>query len=304
LAWTLLLGEAIALPVPLKKRFDAGRAGFSVRIGNTESDYRVAAPSVLPGGRLDIEASVPVSAYPQGGGIVHRPAKRWTWRAPDAPGLYPLILIAESGRRMTLNVFVMRPASEVPKSYPMGRYPRTPYRGLSVYNPPSGFLEVTEDMRDVSVSPHFTLGQFFCKEPEGWPKYLALEGNLTLKLEALLEEINRAGVRADSLTVMSGYRTPHYNASIRNGKNSRHIYGGAADVFVDVSPQDGVMDDVNKDGRTDRKDASFLYDLAEAVDRRLGRASLIGGLGEYDSTDVHGPFIHIDARGYEARWGR
>jgi hypothetical protein len=29
---------------------------------------------------------------------------------------------------------------------------------------------------------------------------------------------------------------------------------------------------------------------------------LVGGCGVYIATSAHGPFVHIDARGYRARW--
>jgi non-heme chloroperoxidase len=31
--------------------------------------------------------------------------------------------------------------------------------------------------------------------------------------------------------------------------------------------------------------------------------NLVGGLGVYRSTRHHGPFVHVDVRGYVARWG-
>jgi hypothetical protein len=37
---------------------------------------------------------------------------------------------------------------------------------------------------------------------------------------------------------------------------------------------------------------------------RVERAhpTLVGGAGVYPATSAHGPFIHIDTRGYRARW--
>ena len=60
-----------------------------------------------------------------------------------------------------------------------------------------------------------------------------LRPRLLLKLEMMLEKVNAAGYRCDTFQVMSGYRTPHYNMAIGNVKYSRHVWGGAADIFVD-----------------------------------------------------------------------
>jgi uncharacterized protein YcbK (DUF882 family) len=124
-----------------------------------------------------------------------------------------------------------------------------------------------------------------------------------VKLELLLEKTNEAGYRCDSFVVMSGYRTPFYNHLIGNVKYSRHQWGGAADIFIDEDPVDGMMDDLNGDGKSDVRDAHVLYEI---VDRMYGKPwyePYIGGLGAYRTTPNHGPFVHVDARGFRARWG-
>ena len=43
--------------------------------------------------------------------------------------------------------------------------------------------------------------------------------------------------------------------------------------------------------------------LEDAVNRvERAHPSLIGGCGIYSGTSAHGPFTHIDTRGYPARW--
>jgi hypothetical protein len=102
--------------------------------------------------------------------------------------------------------------------------------------------------RDVLVSPHFVLGDFLCKQP-GEPRYVALSVPLLGKLEAIAEALESRGVAPGSLRVMSGYRTPAYNAAIGNKTvYSRHLWGDAADIYVDADG-DGGMDDLNGDGR-------------------------------------------------------
>ena len=81
--------------------------------------------------------------------------------------------------------------------------------------------------------------------------------------------------------------------------SSRHMYGDAADVFVD-SDGDGLMDDLDGDGAVTIQDARVLYAVVEAVERR--HADLADGLSVYATTTAHGPFVHVDARGVRARW--
>ena len=61
-------------------------------------------------------------------------------------------------------------------------------------------------VREVRLSPHFTLGQFVCKQAGGYPKYVVLRERLLLKLERLLEAVNAKGHAAETFHVMSGYR--------------------------------------------------------------------------------------------------
>ena len=60
---------------------------------------------------------------------------------------------------------------------------------------------------------------------------------------------------------MSGFRTPQYNVAGGNTGGraglSRHMYGDAADVFID-NDGDGVMDDLNRDGRSSIEDARVI----------------------------------------------
>jgi hypothetical protein len=86
-------------------------------------------------------------------------------------------------------------------------------------------------------------------------------------------------------------------------KYSRHVWGGAADVFVDENPRDGMMDDLNADGAHDYRDAAVLYELVDGLYDKPFYAPFVGGLGRYKKTAAHGPFVHVDVRGFRARWG-
>lgn len=200
----------------------------------------------------------------------------------------------------------MQPAGKVVNGklngYTIGEYPPA-FKGLESYKAPKGFIELTPELEELAVSPHFKLGQFACKQESSYPKYLVLHPRLLEKLELLLQEVHQHGIRADSFVIMSGYRTPFYNRAIKNVTNSRHIFGGAADIYIDVNPADGVMDDLNRNGKVNEKDAAFLYRIADKLILNINREDLSGGVGNYSATPAHGPFVHVDVRGKRARWG-
>lgn len=226
--------------------------------------------------------------------------------APEAPGIYPLraFLSDAGGPVLTINVIVLIPYQALKSvslnGYQIGRYPGQAYKGLEAYRPPKGFVEVTPQNEATFLTPSLRLRQFVCKQPDGYPKYVVLQEELLLKLERLADRLRDLGYSRGSIEVMSGYRTPAYNRSIGNGRHSQHIYGRAADVFVDEAPRDGVMDDLNGDGKVNRKDAERLARIIEELEQE-GPASL-GGLGWYEATRAHGPFVHLDVRGFRVRW--
>ena len=149
------------------------------------------------------------------------------------------------------------------------------------------------------VSPNFRLGQFLCKQP-GTPRYVLVSPRLLVKLEALLAAVNREGHPTRTLTVLSGFRTPAYNRAIGNTTDfSRHLWGDAADVYVD-NDGDGDMDDLNGDGRVNVQDARWLFRLME--ERLAGGGLEPGGMATYRRNAAHGLFLHVDARGGRARW--
>ena len=288
--------------------YDTGRTSFSVQTDDGLTiDYTVFALFVLPGEQISLETSESLRARSEADLQISASPNGLQWKAPDVPGLYPVDLLSDSGAGMRIKLLVMRPASEIEDEhldeYRIGSYPAEPYRGLETYLPPEGFVEVTPELRDLRISPHFTLGQFLCKQESAWPKFVRVRERLVLKLERLLEAVNDAGIATDSFVVMSGFRTPHYNHSIGNGQHSRHIFGGAADIYVDVAPRDGVMDDLNRDGVLDEGDAAWLYQFINGLSSDPDWHELEGGLGQYGSTRAHGPFVHVDERGWPARWG-
>jgi len=303
----LALALAAAGPAAAET-FSPGFAGFSVRLRGEINPYEVLGVYVLPGETLDLEildTDSPGSfrLSPTKGQLRKTGEGSWSWKAPAAAGLYPLE-IASNGARMTLNLFVIVPFERVRagslNGYRIGGYPSKPLRGLAAYKSPRGFVEMTPDNESTRISPHFRLVQFKCKQDGGPPRYVVLEERLLLKLERVLAEVNSRGYASDTLHVMSGYRTPAYNAAIRNVKYSRHQWGDGADIFVDVDPKDGVMDDLDGNGRVDFEDAGVLYRIIDEMDDGDNGP---GGLARYPATSAHGPFVHLDLRGYRARWG-
>jgi hypothetical protein len=292
--------------------FSAERLDFRVRFKDEVSTYRVLGVYVVPGRELKLEMEDNGKKTYTVTGDVGSPSRisrgRWKWTAPSRPGLYPVrITQNESGEAMTLNVFVMVPIDSVKNQmlngYRIGDYFWAKPWDRPIYRPPPGLIEVTPDLLDTRVSPHFTLRQFVCKQASGYPKYMVLRERLLLKLELILQAANEAGYRCDTFAVLSGYRTPWYNKSIGNVKYSRHVWGGAADIFIDEAPKDGMMDDLNKDGKIDVHDAAVLYKIIDQLFGKSFYTPFVGGLGRYKKTANHGPYVHVDARGRRTRWG-
>ncbi|HEU5305234.1 MAG TPA: D-Ala-D-Ala carboxypeptidase family metallohydrolase, partial [Gemmatimonadales bacterium] len=231
-----------------------GRVSFAVKFKEEVSPYPLLAMFVMPGERVPLEAvltdsTVRYTARATAGRLARLGPSRWQWTAPKKTGLYPVwVRDSASGETVTLNAFVLVPFPNAGTigEFMVGRYESRPLRGNPSYARPTGFIEVTEANRGTFVAPHFTLEQFVSKQRGGYPKYLVLRERLLLKLEMLLEEARSAGIAANTFRILSGYRTPFYNRSIGNEtRYSRHVYGDAADIYVD-DDGDGTMDDVNQ----------------------------------------------------------
>lgn len=232
--------------------------------------------------------------------------------APSRPGVWEVALkVGNAVKPITdLSVITMLPASENRGGriglYYIGKWPRANPRASSRanYSPPSGYIEVTRKNQNTPVSDNFRLKDFLPHDQTNiWPKYLVLDTRLIDKLELVLADLREHGVNTRGVRVMSGFRTPQYNFNVgetggRAGL-SRHMYGDASDIYVDNNG-DGGMDDINRDRRLDARDAAYVCAAVDRVDRR--HPSLIGGCGVYRATSSHGPFAHIDTRGYRARW--
>jgi uncharacterized protein YcbK (DUF882 family) len=226
--------------------------------------------------------------------------------AMASPGVYPVATdrVAAPFHVIVLHAFAEKVNGRI-GAYRIGawsaerRAPRSP-----AYSAPAGFIEVTPDNQDTHVSEHFRLRDFLTKDQQQvWPKYLVLDEALLDKLELLRAELVAEGLADPELAVMSGFRTPQYNAqgvgAGGRASESRHQFGDAADVYI--RGRGDRMPDLTGDGKIDTRDARHLARAVERVEARY--PALAGGIGIYPATSAHGPFVHVDVRGTAARWG-
>lgn len=73
--------------------------------------------------------------------------------------------------------------------------------------------------------------------------------------------------------ISSGYRSPKHNASVGGAKNSQHLYGTAADIWVDSLTSLQLFD-------------FFVKNFGDKL----------GGIGLYADENTKGNFIHVDIR--------
>lgn len=287
-------------------------AGFALRVGDDASALRIQSAVLLPGGNLplvvlDRHRKATFAADTDGGSLRATSAASWTWRAPQKPGLYSVRVVDRfNGEAVCINAFVMRPydGREVLNGFRVGTYQRRPLGGDPAYAMPKGFIEVTPDLRGVWVAPHFRLEQFLCKQSSGQLEYLSLSPRLLHKLEYLLAKAHERGIQASTFQILSAFRTPWHNRRTGNDtRYSRHVYGDAADIYVDEDG-DGVMDDLDGDGRITDRDADVIYELVEDSMHDHAFQPYVGGLALYHKASHRGPFVHVDSRGTPIRWGR
>jgi len=205
----------------------------------------------------------------------------------DAVQEYALIILVDASRWRTTTL----------NSYPIGLYGD----GNSRRDNPGGFIEMRQADAGVRLSSHFTLGEFLGHTEGCYPQYLALDLRLVDKLETLLSSLGDLYPEPLDIHVFSGFRTPEYNRAIGNETDfSAHLYGTAADIWVESFPPNNLMDDVDRNKRIDIDDGNYIVDLTRRIEAS-GSVS-VGGAAAYRWTPQHGPFVHIDVRGRPASW--
>ncbi len=233
----------------------------------------------------DSLAMTPVQAMTRGSTVT----------APDRAGFYRLEVFAPDQRVIvdSLVVGVLLPFAakhgSTVNGYRIGNY-RWERAADDATPPPPGFVEVTRESAETAVSTHFRIADFITHDgQESWPRYVALDPRILDKVELVLRYL---GSRDHDMTVNvnSGYRTPLHNRRVpRAASDSRHQYGDAADLAIDV---DG-------DGRVTYLDVLAVARAVEWVER--DHPGLAGGLGLYGNRGTT-PYVHIDVRGTTKRW--
>ncbi|HEX2900312.1 MAG TPA: D-Ala-D-Ala carboxypeptidase family metallohydrolase [Bacteroidia bacterium] len=118
----------------------------------------------------------------------------------------------------------------------------------------------------------------------GQQLYLCLDRRILHKLLDLLDGMRAQGLDTRQIVIKHGFRHPAYNKAIGGASKSRHQFGEAIDLFVG---------DVNGDGQADEGDKAPLLKMLDQ--KIIGNA---GGVGRYPDSHV----IHMDVRGFRARW--
>lgn len=241
-----------------------------------------------------------VSAGSASSGDVERPLVDASLVAPLKPGLYELVVTrgAEVSHirepKLAVVVPFERKIGATLNGYRIGRYPAE-WSERSDLDRPPGFLEIHPEDTARALSEHLRVADFLTHDRQAtWPRYAAIDPRVVDKIELVLRELARrrgsAAMRFD-VRVHSGFRTPLHNAGVEGAaRDSRHLYGDAADVAIDA---DG-------DGRFTFVDAYQVERAVEWVERL--HPGLAGGLGVYSSRRWPTPYVHIDARGERKRW--
>ena len=121
------------------------------------------------------------------------------------------------------------------------------------------------------MTKNFQLSEFACNDGTQVPTELLENVELLAKnLQVLRDELG------ESLTVLSGYRSPAWNAKVGGKKNSYHMKAMAADLTCK--------------SKTPKQLHKIIEKLIE------GKKMKQGGLGLYPG------FVHYDVRGTKARW--
>ncbi len=108
--------------------------------------------------------------------------------------------------------------------------------------------------------------------------------NILYKILELRAVLEGEGYNKDGFRITYGHRTPKYNEDENGASKSRHIKGEAVDM---------VIKDIDDNGHYTDEDKEIVLKLLE--EKIIGGQ---GGIGRYPGTRV----VHMDVRGYRARW--
>lgn len=121
------------------------------------------------------------------------------------------------------------------------------------------------------LTAHFSLGEFFCRDGSCPPdEHLPNVKELAEQLEILRRAIKKP------IVIVSGYRTPAWNAKVKGAGASQHMLGKAADIRVA---------------------GMYSSEVHAAIESQILRGRMKnGGLGLYST------WVHYDVRNKPARW--
>jgi len=255
---------------------------------------------VMPGDSILVSAPGASSWSFDAGVPRHAEGNAVRWTAPRSNGVF-FVSVAGDSAVQTYTVIVpvetCRWRTETLNSFLIGSYGRPGDRSRL----PPYFIELSSADVGARLSSHFTLGEFLGHVDGDFPQYMALDLALVDKLEAVLQAVEAVYPEAADIDIMSGFRTPAYNGAIGNETDfSMHLYGKAADVWIEGFPPNNLMDDIDRNKRVDVCDGEFLVDLVRRIE--AGGGICVGGASAYRWTAQHGPFVHIDVRGRPAFW--
>lgn len=292
--------ESASRSVPVVEASNSARGvSGEVRMRFVRSGERLAFPLDIRGAALGFTYQWVKVGSTQSGDVA-RPLDGDTLLAPLEAGFYELVVtrsgipqrIAEP-RLAVLVPFELKLGTSL-NGYQIGRYPAE-WAHNEQAERPAGFAEVHANELDLPLTRHLTMRDFITHDSQTmWPRYVAIDPRVLDKIELVLSELarRRGEERSDfSLEVHSGFRTPLHNSGVEgSARDSRHLYGDAADVAIDA---DG-------DGRLTLFDAYRVETAVDWVERM--HPELAGGLGVYSSRRFNTPYCHIDARGERKRW--
>lgn len=290
--------ERASVPVVEASAMARGVSG-EVRMRFVRAGERVAFPLTVKGANVGFTYQW-VKVGSDQSGDVSRPLFSDTLLAPLEPGFYELV-VTRSGipqrlrepRLAVLVPFELKLGSSL-NGYQIGRYP-SEWSHDEQGERPAGFAEVHAGQLDLELTKHLKLRDFITHDSQTmWPRYVAIDPRVLDKIELVLSELARRRGEEHAefdLEVHSGFRTPLHNAGVEgSARDSRHLYGDAADVAIDA---DG-------DGKLTLFDAYRVETAVDWVERI--HPEFAGGLGVYSSRRFATPYCHIDARGERKRW--
>jgi len=128
----------------------------------------------------------------------------------------------------------------------------------------------------LKITAHLDSNEFACKDGAAYPAAW-VKSRLTSLCETI--ESIRSAAWDKPIIIVSGYRSPAYNAKIGGARSSQHMAGRAADIKIKGMTADTVH--------------ALVLTLYQE-----GKLLHLGGLGAYPT------FTHVDVRdgGRLARW--